>query len=139
VYERVEYAGNIFKTTSFQAKHTTKHDDSHFRMDHLDDGGEKVPSYATLSRIIVHELYPDGPSKIFVEGVWFTNLEKCDITGNPILGVDQSLRNHLNYQAKFAILEDCYQKPVAIWPHDPLRKKGSGHADARKYEAIDNN
>jgi hypothetical protein len=35
VYERAEYAGNVFKTRAYEESHPSKHEDSHFVCDYM--------------------------------------------------------------------------------------------------------
>ena len=116
-------------------KTPTKHDDSHFACDYLEDDSDseeddvhpisrRKRGFATLERIIVHEMYPGGPKRTFLEGDWFTEVlgVKNRVEGTPNVNLDPEKRNFFNYQAKFVFLENCYERPVAIWPHDPILK-----------------
>lgn len=137
MYSRVEYAANTFKTREYQEKHPTKHDDSHFSCDYIDnvhppsdtdtddddDESKRKRGFATLTRIVVHEMYPGGPKRTFLEGDWYTEvtrLSPCPVAGTPVVKLDPEQKNFFNYQAKFVLLENCYEKPIAIWPHDPI-------------------
>ena len=51
----------------------------------------------------------------------------------------KSIGGHNDSETTFEFIEDCYEMPVAVWPHDPLGKLGSTNP-ARKYsEIIDRN
>ena len=71
-------------------------------------------------------MYPGGPTKLVIEGIWFTIDSKCETTGLNIVKPDPSV------YPKFAFLQTCYQKPVALWPKSPF-------ASSNKYMAIDYN
>ena len=116
MHERAEYAGNTFKTEAYQLKKQGKNDDSHVRYDCLDANGDLESAFATVTRIFVHQLYPEGPTKIVIKGSWFKVVAKCEITGNPLVRPDP------RYYPEFAFLQTCYQQPVALWPRNPVNQ-----------------
>jgi hypothetical protein len=84
--------------------------------------------YTSLIRIDVHEIYPGGPKWTILDGDWFTDSRArspCHIAGTPVVPADPNKRNYFNFQAKFVFLENCYERPVTVWPHDPIHKKSN--------------
>ena len=135
------YAGNIFKTQSFQDNKSTKTDDSHVRYEYINSENENETTYGTIIRIFKHTLpsLPGptlfGPSLIIIEGEWYRTYGKHDISGNIVLRDD--LRHPFNTHSKFVFLHNCYQQPVAFFPYDPFNERGS---HVRKFrEVIDLN
>jgi hypothetical protein len=111
--------------------------------DDSSDDEDKEPrrkrAYASLLRIVVHEMYPGGPKRTILEGDWFTESRArspCPIAGTPVVQADPNKTNHFNFQAKFVFLENCYERPVAVWPHDPIHKKSNNR---KLYDVIDLN
>ena len=111
----------MFKSRKYEEEHPNKHDDSHLACDYTsdsdedDDSGdeERAPTrkraYATLRCIVVHEMYPGGPKRTFLEGDWFTEYRTrspCPIAGTPLLQTDPEQMNDFNFQAKFIFLEN---------------------------------
>ena len=70
---------------------------------------------------------PGGPTKLVIEGSWFTLESKCEITGLNIVQPDASV------YPKFAFLQTCYQGPVALWPKNPFNSR------SKKLVALDYN
>ena len=111
-------------------KNHTKHDDSKFRYDVLNEHREVEPYYATIKRIFEHTMYPGGPTKLVFEGSWFKVVETCAITGYNVVKPDPS------FYPRFAFVQTCYQQPVALWPRDPINKNPSKR---NMYDVIDYN
>jgi hypothetical protein len=84
----------MFKTRAYEESHPSKHDDSHFACDYMeqadeDDSGEdedketrRRRAYASLIRIVVHEMYPGGPKRTIVEDDWFTEFNVLKLSKN---------------------------------------------------------
>ena len=136
VYGRAKYAGNTFKTKSYQEKKALskrqKTDDSHVRYDAL-EYGEIVKNYATITRIFEHELYPGGPSRIVIHGEWYVPVSTCKVSGNDVVKRDELIGN------QFAFLQTCYQQPVALWPRNPLNSPLQRLKHGGKWEVLDYN
>jgi len=136
VHERAQYAGNIFRTEASQTGQ--RHDDAHLRWDYKQAGRLGVISaFATIRRIFVHSLYPGGPSRVIVQGEWFTVVGKCPIAHTMIVKDDS--RNEFNLHSRFVFLDNCYQQPVAVWPHDPLGQLPDEDPKKGYYDVVDRN
>lgn len=113
-FDTVQYAGHIFKTARTQRG--TKVDNSNVRMPfHVIHNNRRVlrECYGSIRNIFTHTMYPGGPTRCILEVDWFTQHGTAS-SGNPLVDTRNS-EDHT-----FAFIEDCYQMPVAVWPHDPL-------------------
>ena len=106
---------------------------------HIHTGGpqEKKKIYGTIKRLILHEGYPGLTPRLIVEGQWWENMGYCPVTNNPL--VKRNDDHMFNHSSKFVFLTNCYPRPVAIWPHDPLDDFDEN--DERKiwFDVIDRN
>ena len=87
---------------------------------HIHSGGrqEKKKLFGTIQRLFIHEAYPGAGKRIIVEGRWWQHMGVCAVTKNHLV---KKNRDHMfNHSSKFVFLANCYPRPVAVWPHDPL-------------------
>ena len=138
VYMKVEFAGSLFRT--YDRKKQLVHDDTNLRLDYMHEarGGDEVrQAFARITRLISHEAYPGGPTRIIVEGTWYEFMGTCPIAHTPL--VKKNKRYFMNLSSRFAFLDNCYQRPVAVWPHDPLDKLPDGDPRKKWFDIIDKN
>jgi hypothetical protein len=133
----VQYAGSIFRTKHSQRN--LKTDNSHLVMDYKPPGANQPvkQAYAQIKDLFEHEAYPGGPKRIVVNGAWFDVMGKCPIAGTTL--VKKNRRNPFNFSSKFVFLDDCYQRPVAIWPHDPSGELAANDPKRKWFDVIDRN
>jgi hypothetical protein len=141
-YRRAKYGGNSFRTKAGQAPGYKK-DDSNFRMDYgtVDVAGQTRQKrlYGSIQRLFVHSLYPGGEEKIVVEGDYYRSVARCPIAGTHRVKKDATYTDPLNTGTCFTFLRDCYQEPVALWPHDPLDRKRLSNPEKKLWDVIDRN
>ena len=140
VYERARYAGSVFR--SERSHKSPTNDDSCIRQDYRAPGvrgnaGVVLSAYARIRKIFVHQAYAGGPSRIVIQGNWHTVMGKCEIAGTTLIRPDRN--QDFNTSAKFAFLQNCYQRPVAFWPYDPLHKLEEDDARRKWLDVIDRN
>ena len=118
-----------------------KHDDIHLRWDYSEANGRfrnaMRTKYATIENIFEHQMFPGGPMRVIVEVSWYTTVGKRPISGIPIVKVDVDAP--FNTEQKFLFLDNCYQEPVAVWPHDPLNKLAEDDVYKGYFNVIDRN
>ena len=133
----MQFAGSLFRTAESQQH--LKTDDSHVRLDYVAPGrpNEVMSTFATIKRLFQHTAYPGGPNRVIVEGDWFKVRDKCPVSGNIML--QQSPDSDFNSSSRFAFLDQCYQRPVAIWPHDPLNTLPANDPSRDWFDVIDRN
>ena len=135
----MQFAGSLFRT--FKSQKKLKNDDSNLRLDynHLNArGGVEVrQAYGRIQRLLSHEAYPGGPRRIIVEGLWYEHMGTCEIAHTPL--VRKKISYFMNTSSRFAFLDACYQRPVAMWPHDPLDKLPAGDPRKNGFDIIDRN
>jgi hypothetical protein len=115
-------------------------DNSIFRLDYQGAAVRAVAitqSYARIVRIFEHEMFPGGPKELFVQGVWYRNEGICPIAGTKLVSEDPA--HHFTHDSKFTPLNSCYQKPVAVWPHDPHEVLPPGDRRRTFFDVIDRN
>ena len=139
-YKKVQFAGNFFRTGKYQKD--LKTDDSKIRQDYRDAGparGQTVlrKAYATITRMFVHEAFPGGPSRVIVEGEWFRVMGECPVAHTTLVKRDKDF--HFNHSMRFVFLEDCYSRPVALWPFDPLHRLEQRDPKRGWFHVIDRN
>ena len=135
-YERVEYAGALFRTEGSQRD--IKNNDANVRMDYKAPGRREIQqAYATIQRLFVHEAYPGGPRRFVLEGKWFQVVGVCPVAKTTLVRNSPSMP--FNTSSRFVFLDACYQRPVAIWPHDPLGDLPLGDRRKDWFDVIDRN
>ena len=133
---RVRYAGTVFRTQASQTN--LKGDDSHFRFDYrAAEGGDLTKGFATIIRMFEHDAYPGGPSRVVVEGAWWKVVGTCPVAGTTLVKKDAA--HPFNYSSRFVFLDECYQHPVAMWPHDPFHELEDGDERQQWFDVIDRN
>ena len=94
-------------------------------------------AYAAIQRLFVHEAYPGGPRRYVLEGKWFKVVGVCPIANTTLVRYCPSMP--FNTSSRFVFLDACYQRPVAIWPHDPLGDLPLGDRRKDWFDVIDRN
>ena len=116
-------------------------DDANIAMDymHIHPRGrqEKKKLFGTIKRLFIHEGYPGSPQRLIVEGEWWENMSTCPVTSNPLVKRNPDLV--FNHSSKFVFIANCYPRPVAIWPHDPLDDLDQGDERKTWFDVIDRN
>jgi hypothetical protein len=135
--ERVQYAGNLFQTAD-NAK-TGKTDSSFIRIDYVPPGSgqQRRPAYAQIIRMFTQQAYEHGPKRLVVEGRWLAPQGKCPVTRNHVVKVNENYA--FNRSSKFVFIDMCYQKPVALWPFDPLGTLPEDDPRRKSFAVIDLN
>jgi hypothetical protein len=138
-YKKVQFAGNFFRT--MQSQNYLKTDDSRIGCDYKVAGARGqdriLKAYATITRLFVHTAYPGGPSRVVVEGEWLRVMGVCPVTKTTLVKSDPG--HHHNHSSRFIFLEDCYRRPVALWPADPLNRLSPEHPQRGWFHVIDRN
>ena len=135
-YQRVEYAGALFRTEGSQRN--IKNSDAYVRLDYKAPGRREIQkAYAAIQRLFVHEAYPGGPRRYVLEGKWFKVVGVCPIANTTLVRYCPSMP--FNTSSRFVFLDACYQRPVAIWPHDPLGDLPLGDRRKDWFDVIDRN
>jgi hypothetical protein len=138
-YKKVQFAGNFFKTR--KSEKYLKTDDSNIGTDYRQAGPRGQTSvlkaYASIKRMFIHAAYPGGPSRVIVEGEWYRDMGKCPVAKTTLVKRDK--HHNFNLSARFMFLEDCYRRPVALWPFDPLHRLESEDPKTKWFHVIDRN
>ena len=136
-YDRVRYAGHLFRTAISQRKKPIVHDDSHVRQDYLDEHGNLQKCYGAIKGIYLHTQFPGGPSKIVLKCFWYQTVEVCPVAGNTI--VRKNPNYIFNHESPFVFLDNCYQLPVAVWPYDVFKQLPENSRRREHYDVLDRN
>ena len=135
-YQRVEYAGALFRTEKSQ-RHV-KHDDANVRMDYtVSDERVVQQAYANIQSLFVHAAFPGGPRRYVLEGNWYKVVGVCPVSKTNLVRESPSMP--FNSSSKFIFLDACYERPVAIWPHDPLKDLPVSDPRRDWFRVIDRN
>jgi len=114
-------------------------DDSNITIDYNErvgrNGSRLAGAYGEIERIFQHSLYPVGPTKLVLDCKWFDVLGVADVSKTIVVAPNQA--NSFNNNARFTFLYTAYQRPIAVWPSDPLGTRGQPHTS--QYEIIDRN
>ena len=109
-------------------------------MDYKDVGVRRTAikkSFARVKRIFQHDLFPGGPTRLFVQGAWYQDEGVCPIAGTQLVSPHPT--HHFTTQSKFTTLSSCYQQPVALWPYDPKGVLPAGDRRNTFFDVIDRN
>jgi hypothetical protein len=134
VHSSVEYAGFKFIQASSQTQ--TRTDNSNVRLPYFElEDGERIKksAYGAIKKVVVHHLFPGGPSRCVLHVDWFTNTGQVGTSGNVLVDTEDIS------EVSFVFISDCYQIPVAVWPHDPLNRLKKGLVAHKWSEIIDKN
>jgi len=136
LHDRVEYAGAIFRT--WVSQKSLKHDDAQLVMDYSKPGDAEIKhAYASIKRLFVHQAYPGGPRRFIVEGSWYDVVGTCSVSKTTL--VRRNRANPFNTSSRYAFLDNCSERPVAVWPRDPFNKLPDGHPEKKWFHVIDRN
>ncbi len=89
-----------------------------------------MQSYGQIRRILQHRAWESGPEMCILEVLVYDDYGKSAVSGNALVRIPQEQKTEL------VPIGNCYQLPVAMWPHDLLGQ------DAQKiglFEVIDRN
>jgi hypothetical protein len=53
--------------------------------------------------------------------------------------VRRNKQNPFNTSSRYVFLDDCYEGPVVVWPHDPLNKLAAGYREKNWFHIINRN
>ena len=102
-YQRVEYAGAIFRTEGDQGQ--VKNDDANVRMDFAAPGERVIQqAYARIQSLFVHEAFQEDPVGMY----WFNVVGVCPVTKTTL--VCESASMPFNSSSKFVFLDACYER-----------------------------
>jgi hypothetical protein len=136
LYNRMEYAGVILRTWKSQKEN--KHDDARLVMDYAPPRKSEIKrAYARIKRLFVHQAYPGGPSRFMVEGSRYDVVGTCSVTKTTLIRRNRA--NPFNTSSRYAFLDNCSERPVAVWPRDPFGKLPVGHPEKKWFHVIDRN
>ena len=141
-FRRVEYAGNIFRVEDSQG-HLKRTNDAAIRWDYCADNSGRsdriISAYGVIKHLFEHKPIDSERPRVIAHVTWLHNKHKCALTGIQTVSTEPlDKEDALN---AFVFLDNCYQQPVALWPHDPLNMLPSlpdGH-EYVYYDVIDRN
>jgi hypothetical protein len=99
--------------------------------------GRAQKGFAQIKRMFVHEAYPDGPSRVVVEGDWLQVIGLCEVAKTTL--VKKTPDHPFNLSSRFVFMDNCYTRPVAVWPHDPFKKLQQENPFRDCFDIIDRN
>lgn len=74
---------------------------------------------------------------MMVEGDWLEFVGTCGVAGTSL--VRKNNDHPFNSSSRFVFLNNCYSKPVAVWPHDPFDDLHATHRHKDCFDIIDRN
>ena len=136
-YSRVAYAGHEFRTESSQQGMKT--DNAKVRVPFRGPrGGLRLQQfYGQICRIFMHRAWVGGPEICVLDVQWYENRGMSSVSGNPLVRVPDEPSSEFN----LTLLSNCYQIPIAVWPHDllQLQDQEDDAAASSLLEIIDRN
>jgi hypothetical protein len=93
--------------------------------------------FAQIKRIFVHKAYEGGPSRVVVDGDWLQVVGLCEVAKTTL--VRKNPNHPFNLSSRFVFLDNCYHRPVSVWPHDPFNRLPPGSRFSDCYDIIDRN
>ena len=94
--------------------------------------GAPVQAYGQIRRILVHRAWETGPEICMLEVQIYDDEGKSAVSGNALVRIPEVLEQ----STELVPIGNCYQLPVAMWPHDLLGQ--DTHASGL-LEVIDRN
>jgi hypothetical protein len=139
VAAKVEYGGQPLRTKA--SEKGNKHVDSFIRLDFKEQIGRSSrtrtrPSYGQIKHLFSHEMYPGGPTHVVVEAEWFDDKGFNEVSKLPMVQKSDRL---LFDGSRLAFLKECYPRPLAFWPNDPLRLLAADDERRTFFQVIDRN
>ena len=154
------YAGYEFRTERSQVN--VKFDNAKVRVPMYAHGdgvrGTLLQFFGSIHRMFIHEAWEGGPEMCVLEIDWYTNVGRAEVSGNPLVEPLPAVRTikasrymrvcswlfaytsqpfFLPY--RLCPIGNCYQIPVAIWPHDPLGLLPADDPHRNYLEVMDRN
>ena len=138
-YERIEYGSHLLRTAD--SERNNKNADSYVRMDYMVPVGRSnntvvQASYGQIKRLFVHYMYEDGPFQVVAEVDWYDRRGEHKISGLPL--VSKTNRSAQNF-TKLTFVRECYPRPLAIWPNDPMDDLDDDDPAKYYFRVIDRN
>ena len=96
-----------------------QYDDSVIKQMYEDseEKSERRAAYAWIKRLLIHELYPGGPSAVVIDGEWLDVLPVKGPTGLTLVRKNED--NAFNRTCRFTFLKNCEPQNGALLPQDP--------------------
>ena len=132
-HSRVAYTGHEFRTESSQLGMKT--DNAKVRVPFRGARGGLQQLYGQICRIFMHRAWVGGPEICVLEVQWYENRGMSSVSGNPLVRVPDEPSSEFN----LTLLSNCYQIPIAVWPHDLLQLQAKDAAASSLLEIIDRN
>lgn len=92
--------------------------------------------YGQIKKMFVHSLYPGGPSQVVVDVDWFDNKGTHEISKLPLVA---KTNNDPTAFSRLTFLRECYPRPLALWPNDPLDDLDADDPAKLYFRVIDRN
>jgi hypothetical protein len=110
----------------------------------LDFNGPAVPGrgaviktvYGQIKNLFSHSLYKGGPSHIVANVEWYDNKGTHPLSGLPLVSKTNDDEDNFT---KLTFMRECYPRPLAIWPHDPLDELRADDPAKNYFRVIDRN
>jgi hypothetical protein len=93
-------------------------------------------SYGQIKALFSHSLYPGGPSQVVADVDWFDNKGIHAISRLPLVA-----KTNFDPEAfsRMTFLRECYPRPLAVWPNDPLDDLSEDDPAKHYFRVIDRN
>jgi hypothetical protein len=81
-------------------------------------------------------MYPGGPSQVVADVDWFDSKGTHDISRLPLVtktNFDQEAFSRMTF------VRECYPRPLAIWPNDPLDDLNQDDPAKHYFRVVDRN
>jgi hypothetical protein len=97
---------------------------------------EMKSSYGEIQQLFSHSLYPGGPSQVVAEVDWFDSKGTHAVSRLPLVA-----KTNLDPAAfsRMTFVRECYPRPLAIWPNDPLHDLSHDDPAKHYFRVIDRN
>jgi len=86
--------------------------------------------------LFTHSLYPGGPSRTVAKVDWYDSQGTHAISNLPL--VSKTNDDPAAFGA-MTFLTECYPRPLAIWPNDPLDELAHDDPAKHYFRVIDRN
>jgi hypothetical protein len=144
-YERIEYGSHILLTAASERNNLTA--DSYVRLDFHTRASSTARTkegmaivlkscYGQIERLFTHSLYPGGPSHVVASVDWYDSKGTHALSKLPLVAKTTDDEDAFG---RMTFVKECYPRPLAIWPNDPLDDLDPDDPAKEYFRVIDRN
>lgn len=92
--------------------------------------------YGQIQNLFTHSLYPGGPTHVVACVDWYDSKGMHAVSKLPLIAKTNDDEDSFG---RMTFVKECYPRPVAIWPNDPLDDLEDDDPAKQYFRVIDRN